>query len=192
MESSGIKFFLHFLYQVAGQGPSIGEVRERVNERETNSAHQSGSDFVRFGAIPRSQPSLQLAQTEGVCKPPTKVVQPRNMFKKRLNDALKRKMRVREINTKSTRVYRVANSERGVKTFAVKITNTPSCDCLDFRKNKSKVLCQHIIFVVVVLLEEPSLTETLRTRYLGSDDVNRLNAKTLVAEFMQQKKKRTW
>ena len=181
-----------FLDQVAGQGPSIGQVRERVNERETDAAHQSGSDFVRFGALPRTQPALQLSDTEGSCKPTTKVPKPRDMFRSRHGEASKRNMRIRDVKTNSsTRIFKVVNSERGVVTYNVIISNTPSCTCVDFLKNKSKVVCKHIIFVVVVALDEPSLSDNLKTRYLGSDDVNRLLAKTPEAEFMQQTKKRT-
>ena len=99
-------------------------------------------------------------------------------------------MRVREIKS-SMGVYKIINSERGVVPYEVKIANTPSCGCPDFSKNKSKVVCAHIIFVVAVLLDEPNLAETLKTRYLGSDDVNRLNTKAPSAELMQSKKKRT-
>ena len=161
-----------------------------MNEREEAAAHQSGADMLRFGVIPMDQPLLELS--DGGCKPPSKVRKPKDMFPARFAVAMKKEMKIRDVKNKpSTKVFKVANSDKGVLPYEVTLANTPSCTCTDFRKNRSKVVCKHIIFVVVVALDEPGLTEALKTRYLGSDDLNRLMGKQVHGSFVQIKKKRT-
>ena len=163
-----------------------------MNEREMAAAHQSGADMIRFGVTATDQPVLILPDSG--CKPTSKVRKPRDMFPARFAFAMKREMKVRDIKNKSstTRVFKVANSEKGVLLYEVTLANTPSCTCTDFRKNRSKVVCKHIIFVVAVALDEPGLQDALKTRYLGTADLSRLLEKQVDASFIQVTKKRTW
>ena len=177
------------LNQVAGHGPSVGELRERINSQEINGAHRAGSDIIQFGVSEEGQqPDLNL--TSSGCKPPTK--QPKDLFKPRLTIAMKKEMKVRDYKASlATKTFKVANSERGKIGYEVTLASTPSCTCTDFQKNRSKVVCRHIMFLVLVALDEPGLQDTLKSRYLSQDDVNLLIRKPIHDEHVQIKKKRS-
>ena len=100
---------------------------------------------------------------------------------------------IREVKAVSTlkKTITVANSSKGKNNYVVQITSTPSCTCSDYHKNKSKVLCQHIIFVVTVALGGMDLVETLRTRYIGDDALKALLRKQIPAKYLQKNKKKT-
>ena len=161
-----------------GCGPSVGELRERVNEREEAAAHQSGSDLLRYGASVIDEPGLRLVDSG--CKPSSRKT--KNLFPTRYAQAMKAKkeMRIRGMKRTSstTKTFNVANSERGTGSYVVTIATTPSCTCKDFRQNKSRVVCKHIIFVVLVVLDEPGLKDVLITRYMSLEDTTKLIAKT--------------
>ena len=61
----------------------------------------------------------------------------------------------------------------------------------DYHKNKSKVLCQHIIFVVTVALGGMDLLETLRTRYIGDAALKALLRKQILAKYLQKNERKT-
>ena len=114
------------------------------------------------------------------------------MFKYRLDEATKGEMKIRSIKVSASgKTYKVGNSSKGKINYTVNIKNTPSCTCVDFEKNKSKVLCRHIIFVVAVALGGIELLDMLRTRYLGEDDVKVLIEKTVPANYLQKKENKT-
>ena len=50
------------------------------------------------------------------------------------------------------------------------ICNVPSCSCLDFRKRGSQVLCKHIIFVSLYILQLKDKC-LLSTTWIGDDDL---------------------
>ena len=184
-----ISVYVYYLLQVAGQGPSVGELRERINSQEVNAAHQAGSDLIRFG-ISEEQQQPELNLTSSGCKPPAK--KPKDLFTPRFNVAMKKEMKIRHTKASaSTKLFKVANSDRGKIAYEVILATTPSCTCTDFQKLRSKVLCKHILFVVLAALDEPGLQHALKSRYLTQDDVTRLITKPILDECVQIKKKRS-
>ena len=162
-----------------------------MNAREISAAHQSGSDIIEFGASNEHEdPVLDL--TSSGCKPPNKETNVKVMFKTRFNNAHKKEMKIRESKSSSaTRTFKVANSDRGRKTYQVTLATAPSCDCPDFRKNKTKVVCSHILFVVLIALDEKGLEDALKTRYISQADITRITGKQIKDEYLQIKKKRS-
>ena len=173
-------------FQVAGQGPTIGVLNERRQEREIAAAYQTGPDVLKFG--------VKAIDEESGSKP-KKRSSKRDMFKARLLQSGKG-LKVISCDLKSTsktrKTYHVLNSERGIVKYEVVITNTPSCNCKDFRIYKEQVLCKHIIFVVVHALQANHLHDALRSRYLGDEDLKTLLANQIPEEFLMKKTKRSW
>ena len=182
---------------ITGQGPTIAQKKRRFNEREIEAANQSGADLVNFGVSEEECISSQVlleATIDDGCQPPKKTKTTRkDPFKCRLDEASKGEMKIRSVSKVSAlkKTFKVANSSKGKMNYTVDLTNTPSCTCIDFDKNKSKVLCKHIIFVVAVALDGMDLVNTLRTRYLGDDDIKVLISQPVPPHYLQKKEKKT-
>ena len=73
------------------------------------------------------------------------------------------------INAKK-KIYTVSSSLRCKKNYLVTICNVPSWFCPDFRKRVSKVLCKHIIFAFLYIVQLKDEHLLLSTQ-IGYDDL---------------------
>ena len=80
--------------------------------------------------------------------------------------------------------FTVKNSENGRKNFTVDISTTPVCSCTYFNKNRSKTVCSHIIFVVMIALDGQNLGNSLRSRYLADSELETLKSRQVGAHFL--------
>ena len=171
-----------------GQGPTIGELNRRRQEREIAAANQTGQDILTYvvgGNI--------FSEGETGSKPKSTRRCGRDMHKARLTQAGKGFMKIRDFKTESStkKTFKVANSERGHASYDVVVTNTPSCTCTDFRRHKNQVLCKHILFVVVHVLQVNDIDGVLRSRYIGDGDLKAILARNIPNQFLQKKEKRS-
>ena len=164
--------------EISGQGPSIVELKQRWHEREVHAARQSGADLLSHG-VTIDDPAVEISplttSTEDGCQPPARKRKDiASMFKSRLDAATSCEMKIREIKVISSlrKTTEVANSRKGKTNYVVDVANSPSCTCMDFEKNKSKVLCKHIIFVIAVALDGMNFADTLKTRYFGDAELS--------------------
>ena len=170
-------------------GPSLAQSKRQRDEREVEAANQLGADILNHGVETGLNRTPLPMTTDYGCQPPTKKSKSaESLFSKYYNLAMNGKMKIRQVKTISNvkREFTVANSERGKKNFVVQLTNTPCCTCIDFDRNKAKVVCSHIIFVVMVALECPEIEAALKSRYLGDDDLQGLKIKIISPTFFQK------
>jgi len=97
------------------------------------------------------------------------------MFLNRLN-ALTESMRVRSsrIVNDLKRCYSVVNSGNSRSAYNVEISNVYSCTCSDFSKNGQKVVCKHIIFIFIKILNGSQFDQSLKDRFIGNEDLKEL------------------
>ena len=65
------------------------------------------------------------------------------------------------------REYSVTSSTSGRTRYVVKICCTPSCSCPDFRKNGKKVLCKHILFILMYILGVAENDNIIEKKYFS-------------------------
>lgn len=171
---------------VPGDGPSIPIRKRRMEERELEAASQLGSDILRHGISQSAE-----IDNDG-WQPSSKRNRNGDNYEKKKRDAESGKMTVRKHVKHTNRKMQlmVANSEKGRKSFEVMVTNTPSCTCRDFEINKSKSVCAHIIFAVCVVLGGSDLDESLKSRYLDDENLERIISQNIDTSHLQKKKPR--
>ena len=98
------------------------------------------------------------------------------MLKTRISTAkaLEDVMKLKKVTNLSTlkRQFEVKSSNSGRITYLVVICNTPSCTCPDFRKNGSKSLCKHILFVLIFVLR--CCDQNMYKQHIGDDDLKQI------------------
>ena len=180
-----------------GCGPDLAEIAERRAHRESESANRKGQDLLDHGV---EGPTCKRRYLPGVdptggCNPPKRGIQDaERMFVSRREAALRlaETMKVRRSESVSNlkRVYHVTSSASGKKLYKVTISNTPCCTCPDFEKHGSKVVCKHIIFIFIHVLNGHDYEKLLQDRYLATEDIRNLftNAGNDIPSRYQQEK----
>ena len=72
------------------------------------------------------------------------------------------------------RSYLVCNSPTSRRVFNVEMSTVQSCTCCVFAKNGHRVLCKHILFIVLHLLNGKDLEPSLRIHFIEKNDLRRL------------------
>ena len=72
------------------------------------------------------------------------------------------------------RSYLVCNSPTSRRAFNVEMSTVQSCTCCVFAKNGHRVLCKHILFIVLHLLNGKDLEPSLRIHFIEKNDLRRL------------------
>lgn len=159
-----------------GLGLNQKQTTEHVKNREKEAANHFGKDVLNFGLKGSSPVQYCVTSDNSTVNPPAKRAKIRfyKMLEKRKanakTDSTWVKIRQWKIINVIKREYTVSSSLGGKTNYLVTIGNVPSCCCPDFRKRGSKVLCKHIIFVslyVLQLKDERRLPNT----WIGNDDL---------------------
>ena len=177
-----------------GKAQRLLSRKKRKDEREIEAAMQCGVDMLAYGVTLNNgaEDSTNVMTTDDGCQPPTKKRRgTKDTLKYRFESASNSEMKIREVKSTLKKTITVVNSSKGKNNYVVQITSIPSCTCSVYHKNKSKVLCKHIIFVVTVALGGMDLVETLRTRYIGDDALKALLRKQIPAKYLQKNEKKT-
>ena len=85
------------------------------------------------------------------------------------------------------RLYEVASTENARHFYQVRICTQPSCSCPDFNKQGSRVLCKHIFFVLIFILEVEDISKLDTNSFLHEDLTNMLKTTGVKAEFLKSK-----
>ena len=72
------------------------------------------------------------------------------------------------------RNYLVSNNPTSRTAFNVEISTVQPCTCSDFAKNGHRVLCNHILFIVLHVLNGKDLKASLRTRFIEENGLRSL------------------
>lgn len=181
-----------------GDGPSMVALAERKQVQEIESATRKGLDLLDHGvsAVSTGKRKLPTIDSHGGSNPPKRGLTEsiERMFIARRDAALNLvdSMKIRDHKVVSTlkRIYKVSGSTSGRKTYMVEISNTPSCTCPDFQKQGAKVLCKHVLFVVLFVLSGDGMEIQLQDRYLCDADLRRIfdaAGKTIPPRYVQER-----
>ena len=143
-------------------------LNERKASREISVAKRKGEDLVLHGVSSKEDSGRNNSDSNTNSK--TKNVAEK-MFDNRKGDAVKSrhmwKIKSFQRLTDLKRSYNVRISTRSF--VAVTICNNPSCDCNDFKKKNEKIFCNHILFLVISVLNGEDLEEQLIKKFLSDD-----------------------
>ena len=93
------------------------------------------------------------------------------MLEKRIETVKAHAGNIKVTNTKTInsfkREYSITSSTSGRTRYVVKICCTPSCSCPDFRKNGKKVLCKHILFILMYILGVAENDNIIEKKYFS-------------------------
>ena len=166
-------FFVH--------GPSMAALAERKRVQEIESATRKGLDLLDHGvSASTGKRKLPTVDSHGGSNPPKRGLMEgiERMFIARRDAALNlvdsMKIREHKVVAVLKRRYKVSSSTSGRKTYVVEISNAPSCTCPDFQKQGAKVLCKHVLFVVLFVLSGERMEIQLQDRYLCDADLRRI------------------
>ena len=154
-----------------GCGATLTEMSERRNHRNIAEVARKGQDLVEFGVAPepdktRKRSDFNDKSTDGAeFRKKQKSDNDLKMFGNRVqvsyDASLIMKVNKSSIINTLKRSYFVSNSRTLRTAFNVEISTVQSCTCSDFAKNGHRVLCKHILFIVLHVLNgkdlEPSL-----------------------------------
>ena len=68
--------------------------------------------------------------------------------------------------------YSITSSTSGRTRYVVKICFTLSCSCPDFRKQGKKVLCKHILFILMYIFGVAENDNIIEKRYFSESDLS--------------------
>ena len=133
------------------------EAREKKLKRKIEAAEQIEKDVVHFGLGEGKNQSARKIKDRDECNPPTKKQRSdAKMVEKRTNtvrnESAVMKTRKAKIIYSFKREY-VSSSATGKAQYVVSISNVPTCTCRDFQINEERVICKHIIFVLLNVLK---------------------------------------
>ena len=141
-----------------GCGPTLVNLNEKKASREISAAKKKGEDIVLHGVSNKEDSRRNNSNTNNKTKNVAE-----KMFDNRKGDAIKsRHMWKIKSFQRLTGLKRSYNVRISTRSFViVTIYNNPSCDCNDFKKNNEKVVCKHILFLVIIVLNGEDLEEQL-------------------------------
>ena len=111
------------------------------------------------------------------------------MFDTRYNAAMKSKdtwkisssTKVNELK----RSYKLVTSTRSYVT--VDVCNIASCSCCYYEKEKDRVWCKHILFVIMIALGGSDLETQLQEKFICEEDLKNLFVNNIHANFLAPK-----
>ena len=135
---------------------SIGSWGKKAKTKK-EAAEQIGRDVVHFGLGERKNQRARKINDRDKCNPPTKKQRSdAKTLEKRTNTAKNEsavmKIRKAKIINSFKREY-VVSSATGKAQYVVSISNVPTCTCQDLQINGERVICKHIIFVLLNALK---------------------------------------
>ena len=152
-------------------GPTLTEMSERWNHHNNAGVARKGRNLVDFGVAPeavemRKRSDFNNKSTDRIefCKkqkPDNNLKMFENRVEASYDASLIVKVNKSFIINAPKRSYLISNSRTSRTAFNVEISTVQSCTCSDFTKNGHWVLCMHILFIVLHVLNvkdlEPSL-----------------------------------
>ena len=125
------------------------------------------------------------------CNPPTKKQRSdAKMVEKRANTARNESAVIKIRKSKIIHLFKreyVVSSATGKAQYAVSICNVPTCTCRDFQINGERVICKHIIFVLLNVLKLKDDTILSKISFEEADLTNLFNEapKQILSEHFQ-------
>ena len=136
-----------------GSGPNQQKMTERKYHRIMQAAQKKGADLVDYGVSkPTMANASNIVSSNSGCNPPKKKQSSGEiLLANRCASAKTSAMVIRKYKELQslTRTYVVAASCMAHSNYDVQLSNTPSCTCRDFKKNGTRCLCKHIIFILM-------------------------------------------
>ena len=161
-----------------GDGPCQGKRSSTREDKDILLAEDIGRDLLDFGnriTSPEVKKKLFTKANED-CNPPKRKKNDRHMLEKRIETVKAHAGNIKVTNTKTInsfkREYSITSSTSGRTRYVVKICCTPSCSCPDFRKNGKKVLCKHILFILMYILGVAENDNIIEKRYFSESDLS--------------------
>jgi hypothetical protein len=171
-----------------GRGIAMGERDRRENQREIDAARRRGEELVQFG-VDSSEQTFSSPTVSSAKKTPLKTIV--RMFDDRRETVSRMDWKLKSVKklSESSKAFNVLTAQRSFST--VTLCQTPSCNCANFKKYNDKVLCKHILFVVLEVFGAEELIPQLRNRYIGVEDVTSLLSKKIPDQYMATATKQT-
>ena len=140
-----------------GTGPSQMEAGEKKLKRKIEAAEQIGGDVVHFGlGEGKSKRAREINDCDERNPPMKKQRSEAKMVEKRTNIARKESAVMKIRKSKITNSFKheyVVSSATGKAQYVVSICNVQTCTCRYFQINGERVICKHIIFVLLNVLK---------------------------------------
>ena len=167
-----------------GCGPTLTEMNERRNHRNIAGVARKVQNLVDFGVAPkpneaRKRSNFNNKSTDGseFCKkqkPDNDLKMFENQVEASYDASFIMKVNKSLIINALKRSYLVSNSPTPRRAFNVEMSTVQSCTCSVFAKNGHRVLCKHILFIVLHLLNGKDLEPSLRIHFIEKNDLRRL------------------
>ena len=160
-----------------GSGPNQQKITERNYQRIMQAAQKKGADLVDFGV---SKPAIanvsNFVSSNSGCNPPKKKHSSGEILLTNRCASATSVMVIRKYKELQslTRTYVVAASSTAHSNCDVQLSNTPSCTCRDFKKNGTRCLCKHIIFILMKVYMLGEDDTILSDRYFSDEDLKGL------------------
>ena len=99
-------------------------------------------------------------------------------------------MKVRQVDyiSQDNRIFEVGSSSTARVPYQVRICSQPSCTCPDYNKNGDRVLCKHILFVLLFVLEVTDIDALESLHYTNEQVLDFLSKTEVDSQFFQAKK----
>ena len=167
-----------------GCGPTLTEMSERRHHRNIAGVTRKGQDLVDFGVEPEPDETRKRSNSNNKSSDGSEIrkkQKPDNglkMFENRVEASYDASLIIK-VNKSSIinalkRSYLVSNSSKSRTAFNIETGTVPSCTCPDFGKNEHRVLCKHILFIVLHVFNGKDLEPSLRIRFIKENNLRSL------------------
>ena len=175
-----------------GCGPTLFDLNERRIERRVDATKRKGADLLLHGVAMSNEIASNRPHSDSIAPPPPKKSKGREetMFQKRKADALISndfKIHTTVKETEFKRSYKLFTSSRSYVT--VSICNMSSCTCKDFEKNKDKVWCKHILFLLFEVFDCEDFQVEVKDRFLSDESLRVIFQNDIPQRYMWKKVK---
>ena len=164
-------------------GPTLTEMSERRNHRNIAGVTRKGQDLVDFGVAPEPDETTKRSDfnnksTDGSefhkkQKRDNDLKMFENWVEASYDTSWIMKVNKSSIINAFKRSYLVCNSPTSRTSFIIEIGTIHSCTCSDFAKNGHRVLCKHILFIALHVLNGKDL-KPLPIRFIEENDLRNL------------------
>ena len=164
-----------------GCSPTLTEMSEKRNHRNVARKKQ---DLVEFGVAPepdetRKRSKFNNKSTDGLefhkkQKPDNDLKMFENWVEASYDASLIMKVNKSSIIKALKRSYLVSNSPTSRTDFNAEISTVQSCTCSDFDKDEHQILCKHILFIFIHVLNSKDLEPSLRICFIEENDLRSL------------------
>ncbi len=181
-----------------GCGPDVATKSKRQKKNEVNAADRSGRDLIDFGAKTargkkRAKKGSILPVKVGGSDAPAKrkKLDDQKMFQHRMEKAKSASFLIRstKVDSSLSHSFRVTNSSSSTATYDVKVCHVPSCTCSNYNTYGHRVLCEHIMFICLIVLKGDAIgiESALKARYLDEDTLKSIFATQIHDQFKIRK-----